>query len=93
MDYRKVMAKDEDIRYNELLLNPLFKNAKDVIAALEHAELITVLEKDGRPYKIKAGRPIYRAAYQRLLNDKRFSCDTGDIDLDSYIWSSHRVDF
>ncbi|KAK9390130.1 RNA12 protein-domain-containing protein [Lipomyces mesembrius] len=66
----KSLAKDEDIRYNELLLNLLFKNAKDVIAALEHAELITVLEKDGRPYKIKAGRPIYRAACQRLLNDK-----------------------
>ncbi|KAK9236694.1 RNA12 protein-domain-containing protein [Lipomyces kononenkoae] len=66
----KSLAKDEDIRYNELLLNPLFKNAKDVIAALEHAELITVLDKDGRPYRIKAGRPIYRAACQRLLNDR-----------------------
>ncbi|KAK9245623.1 RNA12 protein-domain-containing protein [Lipomyces tetrasporus] len=66
----KSLAKDEDIRYNELLLNPLFKNSQDVISALEHAELITILEKDGRPYKIKAGRPIYRAACQRLVNDK-----------------------
>ncbi|KAK9364656.1 RNA12 protein-domain-containing protein [Lipomyces kononenkoae] len=66
----KSLAKDEDIAYNQLLLNPLFKNAKDVIAALEHSELITVLEKNGRPYRIRAGRPIYRAACQRLLNDK-----------------------
>ncbi|KAK9234696.1 RNA12 protein-domain-containing protein [Lipomyces kononenkoae] len=56
----KSLAKDEDANFN----------AKDVIAALEHAELITVLEKNGRPYRIRAGRPIYRAACQRLLNDK-----------------------
>ncbi|KAK9450796.1 RNA12 protein-domain-containing protein [Limtongia smithiae] len=66
----KGLAASEDIRYNELMLNPLFKGGSGVISALEHAELITVTEIGGRAYAIKAGRPIYRAAFQHLVDDK-----------------------
>ncbi|KAK9476715.1 RNA12 protein-domain-containing protein [Lipomyces japonicus] len=66
----KLLSEHEDIKYNELFLNPLFKGASEAIMALQHAELILVLEKDGRPYAIKAGRPIYQAAFKKLTTDK-----------------------
>ncbi|KAK7202522.1 RNA12 protein-domain-containing protein [Myxozyma melibiosi] len=71
----KGLATAEDIRYNQLLADPLFKGNSDVIAALEHAELITVTERDGRPHAIKPGRPIYRAAFKRLIQDKGLYAD------------------
>ncbi|KAK9465479.1 RNA12 protein-domain-containing protein [Lipomyces arxii] len=66
----KALASKDNIRYNELSLNPLFKDGASVISALEQAELISVIQKNGRPNSIKAGRPIYRAAFQKLLDDK-----------------------
>lgn len=71
----KALANAEDIRYNQLLTDPLFKGGSEVISALEHAELITVTERDGRPNAIKAGRPIYRAAFQRLIKDRGLYAD------------------
>ncbi|KAK9460625.1 RNA12 protein-domain-containing protein [Lipomyces oligophaga] len=71
----KELANSEDIRYNELMLKPVFKNKPDVIQALEHADLITVIERDGRPYSIRAGRPIYRAAFKKLIVDKGLYAD------------------
>ncbi|KAK9474601.1 RNA12 protein-domain-containing protein [Dipodascopsis tothii] len=67
------LAEHDDLRYNELTIHPLFAASPDAITALEHSELITVTDVDGRPYSIKAGRPIYRAAFQRLVADRGLS--------------------
>jgi hypothetical protein len=67
----KRLAKEESLRYNEVLLHDFFKYAgEEAVQALEQAEMISVVSRDGRPYAIRAGKPVYRAAFERLLADK-----------------------
>ncbi|PGH33006.1 hypothetical protein GX50_04221 [[Emmonsia] crescens] len=68
----------ETLRYNEILLHPLFKNGGEaVIQALQHAELISVTTVNGSPSTIKPGRPVYRAAFKQLTNNKSLSSRFG----------------
>lgn len=66
----KELAANEQLKYNELLLNDMFsKNGEHVLQTLEQAELITISSINGRPNKIKAGKPVYLSAFQYLLDD------------------------
>ncbi|KAK5270106.1 mitochondrial escape protein 2 [Exophiala xenobiotica] len=65
----KKLASDEVLRYNELLLDPLFSNGEAVLQALEQAELITITSNNGRPYSIKPGKPVYQSAFEYLTDD------------------------
>lgn len=66
----KFLAKNETLRYNEVLLESPFSGSGDkVLAALEQAELITVQSANGRPYSVKPGRPVYHPAFKRLVDD------------------------
>ncbi|QSS54268.1 RNA12 protein [Histoplasma capsulatum var. duboisii H88] len=61
----------ETLRYNAILLHPLFKSGGEaVVQALQHAELISVCTIDGSPSSIKPGRPVYRAAFKQLTDNK-----------------------
>ncbi|EMC96215.1 hypothetical protein BAUCODRAFT_70204 [Baudoinia panamericana UAMH 10762] len=65
------LAASETLRYNEMLLLDAYKSAGDrALAALEQAELITVQSLNGRPCSIGPGKPVYRPAFQRLVDDK-----------------------
>ncbi|EXJ91794.1 hypothetical protein A1O3_00344 [Capronia epimyces CBS 606.96] len=66
----KQLAANETLRYNELLLNDLFKDGEAVLQALEQAELIAITSNNGRPYSIKPGRPVYQAAFEYLTDDE-----------------------
>jgi len=66
----KKLASDEVLRYNELLLDPLFSNGEAVLQALEQAELITITSNNGRPYSIKPGKPVYQSAFEYLTDDE-----------------------
>ncbi|GAB1313645.1 mitochondrial escape protein 2 [Madurella fahalii] len=73
----KEIADKENLRYNQVLLSNTFSssmtpNANNPEAALEslaNAELITVKSHHGRPATIRAGKPVYLAAFKRLLED------------------------
>lgn len=66
----KLLAKDGKIRYNEMLLSDTFKTGGEAtLQALEQAELITIASSNGRPCSIKPGKPVYRAAFQKLTED------------------------
>ncbi|RVD88473.1 uncharacterized protein DFL_002658 [Arthrobotrys flagrans] len=61
----------DQLRYNEVLLHGLFtKGGEEALQALEQAEFITIVSAEGRPWAIKPGKPVYRAAFKRLQNDK-----------------------
>lgn len=67
----KMLADDEQLRYNQVLIHDLFRSGgEEALQGIEHAELITVVSKNGRPWSIKPGRPVYQAAFRRLLLDK-----------------------
>lgn len=66
----KELASNEELRYNEILLNDMFsKNGEQVLQNLEQAELISIASANGRPNKIKPGKPVYLSAFQYLTED------------------------
>ncbi|KAK6341021.1 mitochondrial escape protein 2 [Orbilia brochopaga] len=67
----KMFGDNEQLRYNEVLLHGLFsKGGKEALQALEQAELISIVSAEGRPWAIKPGKPVYRAAFKKLQDDK-----------------------
>ncbi|KAH8812029.1 escape protein-like protein 2 [Xylogone sp. PMI_703] len=73
----KSLAKQESLRYNEVLLSNTFSssltpsasNGEGVLEALSAAELITIKNYKGRPQEITAGKPVYQAAFKVLTED------------------------
>lgn len=73
----KALAESEQLRYNEVLLSNTFSssvtpgvaNGEAVLEALNQVELISIKSSNGRPESIKAGKPVYQAAFKRLLED------------------------
>nr|POF17539.1 mitochondrial escape protein 2 [Quercus suber] len=65
------LAAQETLRFNEVLLLDAYKGhgGDKALATLEQAELIAVQSVNGRPYSIKPGKPVYRPAFQRLVED------------------------
>jgi hypothetical protein len=72
------LAADGTLRYSEVLLSntfassltPTASNGEAVLEALSAAELITINTAKGRPTTIKAGKPVYQAAFQKLTEDR-----------------------
>jgi hypothetical protein len=66
----KSLAKQESLRYNEVLLSDPFKSGGDtVLQALEQAEMISIVSANGRPFAIRPGKPIYYPAFKNLTAD------------------------
>ena len=74
----KSLAENDNLRYNEVLLsntfsssiNPSASNAETAIESLSAAELISIKTYKGRPQTIKAGKPVYQAAFKLLTEDR-----------------------
>ncbi|KAF9416915.1 mitochondrial escape protein 2 [Entomortierella beljakovae] len=69
----KRLANGELANFDELRIHPLFKNEEAPFVAMEQADLITIVHKNGRPFAVKPGKPIYQAAFQHILLDVGFS--------------------
>ncbi|KAG0042886.1 mitochondrial escape protein 2 [Gryganskiella cystojenkinii] len=67
------LAVSDVVSYDELKIHPLFKNDEAPFSAMEQAELINIGHKNGRPYSVRPGKPIYRAAFQEILADDGFA--------------------
>ncbi|EAA33940.2 mitochondrial escape protein 2 [Neurospora crassa OR74A] len=60
------------IPYNSVLLSNTFASSPETaLEALANAELITVKSQNGMPSEIKAGKPVYQAAFQKLASDEK----------------------
>lgn len=74
----KSLAENDSLRYNEILLSNTFASSlmasassgESVLEALSAAELITIMSYKGRPQTVKAGKPVYEAAFKLLTEDK-----------------------
>ncbi|EFE44136.1 hypothetical protein TRV_01096 [Trichophyton verrucosum HKI 0517] len=65
---------ETSIRYSDIILSDLFKkDGEATLRALEKAELISVISKNGRPSIIKPGKPVLAAAFRQLVEDKVLS--------------------
>jgi hypothetical protein len=73
----KALSQNEELRYNEVLLSNTFassltpsaSNGEGVLEALSAAELISIKSYKGRPQSIRAGKPVYQAAFRLLTED------------------------
>ncbi|CAK7202294.1 mitochondrial escape protein 2 [Sporothrix eucalyptigena] len=69
---REIAAKGGSVCYNDILLSDTFAFSNAGIAAIDAlaaAELVTIRSHRGRPQSIKAGSPVYLAAFQFLGSD------------------------
>ncbi|RCI03787.1 mitochondrial escape protein 2 [Rhizopus stolonifer] len=69
----KLLNEQPSINYGELKWDSIFNGNDAPIKAMERAELITVVHKDGRPNSIKPGKPIHYAVFRRILSDTVFA--------------------
>ncbi|KAJ7632265.1 RNA12 protein-domain-containing protein [Roridomyces roridus] len=70
----KLLAKDTEVPYHQVLLEFPFKGDEAPLRALEHAEIITIgTAANGRPSTIRPGKPVYRYVFERLVTDPIFS--------------------
>ncbi|EEP78381.1 predicted protein [Uncinocarpus reesii 1704] len=71
-------AENDSVLYSQALFSDMFKtNGENTIRALEQAELISVTTLNGRPSTIKPGRPVFAAAFKRLVEDDVLRCRLG----------------
>ncbi|KAG0096400.1 mitochondrial escape protein 2 [Podila epicladia] len=68
----KELANHDSVNFDELKIHPLFKN-DEAFSAMEQAELVTISHRNGRPFVVRPGKPIYRAAFQEILSDEGFA--------------------
>ena len=64
----KVLAKSPEIGYYDMLVDFPFKGDENALRAMEHAELITIVAKNGRPSGIRPGKPVFRWVFERVVN-------------------------
>ncbi|KJE93910.1 hypothetical protein CAOG_04628 [Capsaspora owczarzaki ATCC 30864] len=69
----QLLAQSEDVSFDEIKYSPYFKGDDKALFALERAELINVVHGNGRPLLIRAGKPVYRAAFREMIYDTKFS--------------------
>ncbi|KAG0021701.1 mitochondrial escape protein 2 [Podila clonocystis] len=69
----KQLATHDSVNFDELKIHPLFKNDEAPFSAMEQAELVTISHRNGRPFVVRPGKPIYRAAFQEILSDEGFA--------------------
>ncbi|KAK3990502.1 RNA12 protein-domain-containing protein [Cladorrhinum sp. PSN332] len=73
----KSLASQESLKYNEVLLHNTFalsltpgaSRPEAALESLADAELITIKSHHGRPATIRPGKPVYQAAFVRLIED------------------------
>ncbi|KAI8390823.1 RNA12 protein-domain-containing protein [Radiomyces spectabilis] len=72
-DIVKRLTKAKSINYDELKWSALFNGSDKALKAMERAELITVMQTDGRPNSIRPGKPIFYTVFHRLVMDSVFA--------------------
>ncbi|KAE8384418.1 RNA12 protein-domain-containing protein [Aspergillus alliaceus] len=67
-------AKDGSLPYDQVLLSDLFKeNGEAALQALEQAELISIGSVNGCPETVKPGKPVYRAVFRKMTQNRTLS--------------------
>ncbi|KAJ7210678.1 RNA12 protein-domain-containing protein [Mycena haematopus] len=68
----KQLSEKSELPYHQVLLEFPFKGDEAPLRSMEHAELISIGTHNGRPSTIRPGKPVFRAVFERLVNDSIF---------------------
>ncbi|EIW66338.1 hypothetical protein TREMEDRAFT_40986 [Tremella mesenterica DSM 1558] len=66
------LAKSGELSYASLLQNFPFKGAESALKAMEEHELVSIGYVDGRADVVRPGKPVFRYAFEALVNDPTF---------------------
>ncbi|PPQ63196.1 hypothetical protein CVT24_005741, partial [Panaeolus cyanescens] len=66
------LSKSEEIPYYDLLLEFPFKGDEAALRNMEHAEILSIGMKEGRPSTIRPGKPVFRWVFERMVDDRTF---------------------
>ncbi|KAF9962961.1 mitochondrial escape protein 2 [Modicella reniformis] len=80
----KQLAVKEAVSYDEFKIHPLFKGDEAPFGAMEQSELISIANKNGRPFSMRPGKPIYQAAFLDILSDEGFAA-VMDLDTATFL--------
>ncbi|KAI9497812.1 RNA12 protein-domain-containing protein [Zychaea mexicana] len=80
----KGLSLTKSVNFDELKFGTFFKGDEKPLWAMERAELITVLYKDGRANSVRPGKPVMYTAFDRLVSDKVFAA-TMEIETNQYL--------
>ncbi|KAG2115212.1 RNA12 protein-domain-containing protein [Suillus discolor] len=83
----KQLARRAELPYYEVLLDVPFKGDELPLRVMEHAEIISISTRHGRPSTIRPGKPVFKYVFERLVNDPVFQA-TQDIALNDKVISS-----
>ncbi|KAJ2320335.1 mitochondrial escape protein 2 [Coemansia sp. RSA 2704] len=67
------LALRDSVEYDRMRNSALFSGKDDALLGLAEAQLITMVYDNDRPSRIRAGRPVYAAAFARILKDPGFA--------------------
>lgn len=64
-----------ELPFTDLLVDPNFKSLQqqEALMALQHCEMISLQQVGGRPVSVKAGKPLFQAAFKALIADKELT--------------------
>lgn len=64
----KILATVPEVGYYDMLVDFPFKGDETALRSMEHAELISISTKNGRPATIRPGKPVLRWVFERIVN-------------------------
>ena len=62
------LAKHDELSYATLLQDFPFKGSEQSLKALEEHELVSISYTEGRPSKVRPGKPVFHYAFELLVN-------------------------
>ncbi|EPB90204.1 hypothetical protein HMPREF1544_02888 [Mucor circinelloides 1006PhL] len=69
----KLLTNKMSINYDELKWGPVFLGDDAPLKAMERAELIIIVQKEGRANSIRPGKPVFYTVFNRLTSDTIFA--------------------
>ncbi|KAI5849576.1 RNA12 protein-domain-containing protein [Morchella snyderi] len=60
---------DGQVPFNRVVFDDVFRGEEEPVQNLEQAEMVQIVVAGGRPWAVRPGRPVYLAAFRRLLED------------------------
>ncbi|KAH8149861.1 uncharacterized protein LAJ45_06013 [Morchella importuna] len=87
----KALAEQGEIPFNQVVIHDLFRLDEEPVQNLEQAEMIQIVVNNGRPYSVKPGRPVYQAAFQRLLEDRVLTAKMDLVSLKAIVKAEETV--
>ncbi|KAI8909477.1 RNA12 protein-domain-containing protein [Powellomyces hirtus] len=73
----QLLTKHDEISYDGTRFHAFFKGDESPLQAMERAGLISITYDAGRPYALRASRPVYRTAFMHMLADRRLAATMG----------------